>query len=311
MEQKKIEKLAINLNELVSENSVNPQEIYEELGKIFTSQKEYFQKLITPSIFLKLILYIYSYRAFGDISGGERMYNEGFFVNLLTTDNKPSNISCDNCDGDGSTTCSTCAGDGSERCYECDGNGKVDCSTCNGNEVIDCENCSGSGEIGDDVECPDCNGDGTLTCPDCKGEGSVECDDCKGEGYIRCSDCYGDGTEECSECSGHGEIESEDKIDFTEYSVFSWDKDLKTLCEIRVETVDPVMEKINFFNKINAITLTTWDEQEVPAIPFDGDMVYCFSFTTNIDELDAKVIFTNLKRGASISFHDGTIFYYA
>lgn len=308
MEQR-IEKLATNLNELISEEYVTPQEIYEELGKIFTNHSEYFAKTINASVFLKLVLYIYSQRAFGDMSGGERMYNEGFFANLLTTDKTPSSIECEDCGGSGEVTCDDCEGDGSSTCYECNGKGEVSCDVCDGNETIECENCDGTGEVDEDEECSDCNGSGEITCGECEGKGSKTCSDCEGDGYRRCDECYGDGNVSCSECSGDGQVESEDKIDFTEYAVFSWDKDLKNLCELRVDTVQPVMGKIDFFNKMNVITLRTWDEQEVPTIEFDEDSVYCFNFTTSIEEASPDVVFRG-RKSSFVTFHNTANFYY-
>ncbi len=45
-----------------------------------------------------------------------------------------------------------------------------------------------------DVECPDCEGYGTI--------GQVECGDCKGSGEVECHACGS--IDECDECDGHG-----------------------------------------------------------------------------------------------------------
>lgn len=72
-------------------------------------------------------------------------------------------------------------------CPECEGEGSVDCSECDGEGKIECYECEGEGYIEDEED-----DDKTITCSDCCGTGIVECEDCCGEGRVECETCKGD-----------------------------------------------------------------------------------------------------------------------
>lgn len=63
-------------------------------------------------------------------------------------------------------------------------------------------------------ECPECNGQGSITCAECEGTGNTthECD----RGYEHTEDCScDDGMVECYNCDGSGEVLDEDQeVDF-------------------------------------------------------------------------------------------------
>lgn len=65
------------------------------------------------------------------------------------------------------------------------------------------------------LECPDCNGDGTVTCGTCGGSWEdardCECRDC-GNTHSTTCDCGEEGSNECANCSGDGQIEDPDYV---------------------------------------------------------------------------------------------------
>lgn len=93
---------------------------------------------------------------------------------------------------------------------------------------VDCPNCDSTGQI----YCTNCNGNGDFECPECDGTGdhwdynvSEPCEMCSGDGEIECDTCEGTGYESCNYCVGDGYIENEDGVEYTEWHVYSWDKD--------------------------------------------------------------------------------------
>lgn len=104
-----------------------------------------------------------------------------------------------------------------EECPDCDGNGSISCDRCYGNGEEECRECDGSGI----VECPTCDGEGDdeegNTCPECQGEGQIDCNECD-EGRNQCSVCGGDGSETCGECGGNAyTLTEKNKLDFFTY----------------------------------------------------------------------------------------------
>lgn len=115
-------------------------------------------------------------------------------------------------------------------CEECSGNGEVSCSECNGDGEIDCNECDGTGE----QDCSECGGDGQMedvdgvsaSCDGCQGGGKVECDACDGSGYNGCGECYR-GYNKCYDCEGNGSITCDDRIPFIIETYMSYDEELK------------------------------------------------------------------------------------
>lgn len=79
---------------------------------------------------------------------------------------------------------------------------------------------------GENVECPKCDGEGTVKCPKCDGEGKIGLSgwspvpfmdvlyDALTDNYEECSHCDGTGEVECNKCDGNGTIwEDEDNSD--------------------------------------------------------------------------------------------------
>jgi len=58
------------------------------------------------------------------------------------------------------------------------------CPSCDGNDP-DCDFCKGKGE----VNCPECDGDGTIDCERCLGVGDITCRTCDGDEQVDCPDC--------------------------------------------------------------------------------------------------------------------------
>jgi len=81
----------------------------------------------------------------------------------------------------------------------------VNCPDCNGYGTISCDMCGGDSE----VDCRWCDGDGEENCDSCDGSGvdeeGEECDICQGAGKTTCARCNGSGTESCEYCDGDGE----------------------------------------------------------------------------------------------------------
>ena len=145
----------------------------------------------------------------------------------------PTDITCNECGGEGMfPACDYCE-EGYQECQDCDGNGRIHCQQCEGEgEVqIDCEACdNGDVDCGKDrcnegiikcedcmgeekSQCGDCGGDGKDSqtdgeeCGTCDGEGEIDCEECVGEGEYECDDCNGVGTVACNECDGHAQIQ--------------------------------------------------------------------------------------------------------
>lgn len=310
-ENKIVSRIVKSFVGLIPKSEETPQEIYERIGEIFAKQSNLYMDFLTPEIFLRVVLNVYTSKVFGDAKGGDKIIQEGYFATLLGTDNLPSSVECESCGGDGEDKCWECDGDGQIVCDECHGNGLATCPECDGFEYVTCPECDGNGynedDEGDREDCSECKGTGDVECKNCK-NGKTDCDECSGDGYNRCYDCHGTGNQLCGGCDGDGQVKSETKIDFTEYSIFSWDKNFKNLCEIRDSTPNPVIEKSDFFSKMNVIVLSTNDEQHVPGIEFDEDMLYCMYLKKSDTNIKEKIFYTHGR--AKIVFFVGNSFYY-
>ena len=67
-------------------------------------------------------------------------------------------------------------------CDECDGDGSLECYNCEKGKV-DCADCDGTGEI-DGEPCSTCQGGETVECEICDGQGDVVCEECGGSGMV-------------------------------------------------------------------------------------------------------------------------------
>lgn len=105
---------------------------------------------------------------------------------------------------------------------------------------LDCPECGGEGRD----ECGSCDGSGQITCTECNGigaeEGSDTCDNCDGEGEIECNWCGGDGATYCDECSGRGRLTYYDEIPYELNHCVSYDKQLKVELDQAIKRNEPI-----------------------------------------------------------------------
>ena len=137
-------------------------------------------------------------------------------------------------------------------CPKCDGDGEVSCDWCDEN---------------DDEECDECLGSETMNCSNCKGSGDVYCPSCRREGETV-----------CETCGGEGEITSEDEVSYEIYFIATWNKQIQDLCELRAETLEPVMSLTQFLRLSNDyLQLTRWDGSA--ELNIDKDQMYCLDYS--------------------------------
>lgn len=81
---------------------------------------------------------------------------------------------------------------------------EIECAECEDEGTVECYDCNGMGRI--EQDCPECV-DGFVEsekhdCPDCEGH-YESCDECLGSGNIEpdCETCEARGEVDCSECS--------------------------------------------------------------------------------------------------------------
>lgn len=245
----KIKKTATKLQGLVKHYD-DPGEVYYDVRKIAETQSDYFYYL-GPDNIIKLTLYIYSLKKTGDLKLGEKMINNLSFVQLLTTENKSTIKECESCDGMGETPCKICKGIGAIECSRCDGSGEVSCEWCDYHDMEGCE---------------ECDGRETMDCTRCNGSGAVDCRACN------------NGQEVCITCGGEGEIESEDEVSYEIYFIATWNKQIQDLCELRTETLEPVMSLTQFLRLSNDyLQLTRWDGSA--ELNIDKDQMYCLDYS--------------------------------
>ena len=246
----KIKKTAAKLQGLVIHYD-DPGEVYYDVRKIAETQSDYFFHLGADNI-IKLTLYIYSLKKTGDLKLGEKMINNLSFIQLLVTNNEPSIKECESCAGSGMETCERCKGSGLIECPKCDGDGEVSCDWCDEN---------------DDEECDECFGSETMSC-----------NNCEGSSYVYCPSCRREGETVCETCGGEGEIESEIEVSYEIYFIATWNKQIQDLCELREETLEPVMSLTQFLRLSNDyLQLTRWDGSA--ELNIDKDQMYCLDFS--------------------------------
>ena len=246
----KIKKTAAKLQGLVIHYD-DPGEVYYDVRKIAETQSDYFFHLGADNI-IKLTLYIYSLKKTGDLKLGEKMINNLSFIQLLVTNNEPSIKECESCAGSGMETCERCKGSGLIECPKCDGDGEVSCDWCDEN---------------DDEECDECFGSETMSC-----------NNCEGSGYVYCPSCRREGETVCETCGGEGEIESEIEVSYEIYFIATWNKQIQDFCELRTETLEPVMSLSQFLRLSNDyLQLTRWDGSA--ELNIDKDQMYCLDFS--------------------------------
>ncbi len=247
----KIKKIATKLRGLVKHYDAPPSEVYYDIRKIAETQSDYFFYL-GPDNIIKLTLYIYSLKKTGDLKLGEKMINNLSFIQLLVTNNEPSIKTCESCDGSGM-----------KRCEKCNGSGLIECPTCQGDGELSCELCDDY----EDEECKECNGTETVGCNSCGGDGDVYCTSCNREGETACKTCGGD-----------GEIESEDEVTYEIYFIATWNKQIQDLCELRAETLEPVMSLTQFLRLSNDyLLLTNWGGSA--ELNIDKDQMFCLDYS--------------------------------
>jgi len=225
--------------------------VYQGVRMIAMDQTDYFLHF-GPDFLIKLTLYIYSLKKTGDLKLGQKMINNLSFIQLLVTDNEPSIKECKSCDGSGMETCERCKGSG----------------------LIECPKCEGDGE----VSCEWCDGDDSEECDECLGEETMNCDKCGGEGGIRCPTCRGESETVCETCGGEGEIVDEYEVVYEIYFIATWNKQIQDLCELRVETLEPVMSLTRFLRSSDQfLELIRWKNSG--PLKVDKDQMYCIHYS--------------------------------
>jgi hypothetical protein len=225
--------------------------VYQGVRMIAMDQTDYFLHF-GPDFLIKLTLYIYSLKKTGDLKLGEKMINNLSFIQLLVTDNEPSIKECKSCDGSGM-----------ERCERCKGSGLIECPTCDGDGEVSCEWCDDYGM----EECEECNGSETMNCNSCAGSGEVYCPSCGG-------------AEEtvCETCGGEGEIVDEYEVVYEIYFIATWNKQIQDLCELRAETLEPVMSLTRFLRLSDEfLELIRWKNSG--PLKVDKDQMYCIHYS--------------------------------
>jgi hypothetical protein len=225
--------------------------VYQGVRMIAMDQTDYFLHF-GPDFLIKLTLYIYSLKKTGDLKLGEKMINNLSFIQLLVTDNEPSIKECKSCDGSGMEICDRCKGIGFIECPKCDGDGEVSCEWCDGDDSEECD--------------------------ECLGEETMNCDKCGGEGDIRCPTCRGAYETVCETCGGEGEIVDEYEVVYEIYFIATWNKQIQDLCELRAETLEPVMSLTRFLRSSNQfLELIRWKNSG--PLKVDKDQMYCIHYS--------------------------------
>jgi len=246
----RIKKVAQKLQKSIK-NYDNVGFVYQGVRMIAMNQTDYFLHF-GPDFLIKLTLYIYSLKKTGDLKLGEKMINNLSFIQLLVTDNEPSIKECKSCDGSGMEICDRCKGSG----------------------LIECPKCEGDGE----VSCEWCDGDDSEECDECLGEETMNCDKCGGEGGIHCPTCRGEITTVCETCGGEGEIVDEYEVVYEIYFIATWNKQIQDLCELRAETLEPVMSLTRFLRLSDEfLELIRWKNSG--PLKVDKDQMYCIHYS--------------------------------
>jgi hypothetical protein len=246
----RIKKVAQKLQKSIK-NYDDVGSVHQGVRIIARDQTDYFLHF-GPDFLIKLTLYIYSLKKTGDLKLGEKMINNLSFIQLLVTDNEPSIKECKSCDGSGM-----------ERCERCKGSGLIECPTCDGDGEVSCEWCDDY----DMEECEECNGSETMNCNSCAGSGEVYCPSCGG-------------AEEtvCETCGGEGEIVDEYEVVYEIYFIATWNKQIQDLCELRAETLEPVMSLTRFLRLSDEfLELIRWENSG--PLKVDKDQMYCIHYS--------------------------------
>jgi hypothetical protein len=225
--------------------------VYQGVRMIAMDQTDYFLHF-GPDFLIKLTLYIYSLKKTGDLKLGEKMINNLSFIQLLVTDNEPSIKECKSCDGSGMERCERCKGSGLIECPTCDGDGEVSCEWCDDYDMDECEECNGS----ETINCNSCAGSGEVYCPSCGGAEETVCETCGGE----------------------GEIVDEYEVVYEIYFIATWNKQIQDLCELRAETLEPVMSLTRFLRLSDEfLELIRWKNSG--PLKVDKDQMYCIHYS--------------------------------
>ena len=246
----RIKKVAQKLQKSIK-NYDDVGSVHQGVRIIARDQTDYFLHF-GPDFLIKLTLYIYSLKKTGDLKLGEKMINNLSFIQLLVTDNEPSIKECKSCDGSGM-----------ERCERCKGSGLIECPTCDGDGEVSCEWCDDY----DMDECEECNGSETMNCNSCAGSGEVYCPSCGG-------------AEEtvCETCGGEGEIVDEYEVVYEIYFIATWNKQIQDFCELRAETLEPVMSLTRFLRLSDEfLELIRWKNSG--PLKVDKDQMYCIHYS--------------------------------
>jgi RecJ-like exonuclease len=148
------------------------------------------------------------------------------------------------------------------------------CKRCNGIGFIECPKCDGDGE----VSCDWCDGDDSEECDECNGSETMNCNSCEGSGDVYCPSCLRDGETVCETCGGEGEIVDEYEVVYEIYFIATWNKQIQDLCELRAETLEPVMSLTRFLRLSDEfLELIRWENSG--PLKVDKDQMYCIHYS--------------------------------
>jgi hypothetical protein len=115
-------------------------------------------------------------------------------------------------------------------------------------------------------------------CEECNGSETMNCNSCAGSGEVYCPSCGGAEETVCETCGGEGEITSEDEVSYEIYFIATWNKQIQDLCELRAETLEPVMS-LTQFTRLNDdyLELIRWNGSS--ELNLDKDQMYCIDYS--------------------------------
>jgi RecJ-like exonuclease len=115
-------------------------------------------------------------------------------------------------------------------------------------------------------------------CEECNGSETINCNSCAGSGEVYCPSCGGAEETVCETCGGEGEIVDEYEVVYEIYFIATWNKQIQDLCELRAETLEPVMSLTRFLRLSDEfLELIRWKNSG--PLKVDKDQMYCIHYS--------------------------------
>lgn len=106
--------------------------------------------------------------------------------------------------------------------------------------------------------------------------------------YEECTKCDVYTSNDCNYCDGTGEINSEDEVFYTTYSVVTWNKVIQDACELRKGTSEPMFSENEFQLLSNDCIILNINDINSGPLNIIEDEMYCIFYSD-----DPKLEFTN------------------